>query len=164
MFFSSKYFRFFRFSQRFFYGFQKFLMFWKEEKLLFKASCEIFRTNVIFRTKPTDGSTGSSWNMHQGRSEWSVQHREKNWSTFLVDFFQNFSHFFVFLNDFFMNFQNFWCFGKRRCPLLIAPRFKSWNLRSGISSPKPTGCCLGDLEAHLKIALLSQIGQSKVIF
>ena len=47
---------------------------------------------------------------------------------------------------------------------IIAPRLKRWNLRSGISSPKPTGCCLGDLEAHLKIALLSQIGQSTVIF
>ena len=47
---------------------------------------------------------------------------------------------------------------------VIAPRFKSWNLRSGISSPKPTGCCLGDLEADLKIALLLQIGQSTVIF
>ena len=50
------------------------------------------------------------------------------------------------------------------CTIIIAPRLKSWNLRSGISSPKPTGCCLGDLEAHLKIALLSQIGQWTVIF
>ncbi len=49
-------------------------------------------------------------------------------------------------------------------PQGVAPRLKSWNLRSGISSPKPTGCCLGDLEADLKIALLSQIGQSTVIF
>ena len=48
--------------------------------------------------------------------------------------------------------------------LIFAPRLKSWNLRSGISSPKPTGCCLGDLEADLKIALFSQIGQSTVIF
>ena len=51
-----------------------------------------------------------------------------------------------------------------RSNVVPVPRLKSWNLRSGISSPKPTGCCLGDLEAHLKIALLSQIRQSKVIF
>ena len=42
--------------------------------------------------------------------------------------------------------------------------FKKNRPASGISSPKPTGCCLGDLEADLKIALLLQIGQSTVIF
>ena len=48
--------------------------------------------------------------------------------------------------------------------MLIAPRLESWNLRSGISSPKPTGCCLGELEADLKTAVQSRNRKLTVIF